>query len=104
MGTGLAKSTCCQPEAVSPVKVTVPKRVPLVVQRSPICVPVLALALKNRIEVINPATSERNFTPSSTGESGPPSTVPGAVEPGQMVKVDTMGMVILSGAVVVSVG
>src|ERR1700690_199837 len=53
---------------------------------------------------MNPATSERNFTPSSTGASGPPSTVPGTVELGQMLKVDTIGTVILSGAVVVSVG
>jgi len=32
-----------------------------------------------------PATSERNFTPSSTDESGPPSRVAGAAVTGQMV-------------------
>ena len=35
-----------------------------------------------------PATSERNFTPSSTALSGPPSTTPGTVLLGQIVTVE----------------
>ena len=34
-----------------------------------------------------PETSERNFTPSSTGLSGPPSTIPGTAVLGQIVVV-----------------
>ena len=34
-----------------------------------------------------PATSERNFTPNSTALSGPESTDPGTVVPGQIVYV-----------------
>ena len=45
MGTGLEKSTCCQPEAVSPVKVAVANLVPALVQRLATWVPVLAVAL-----------------------------------------------------------
>jgi hypothetical protein len=44
-GTGLANVTDCQPEAVSPANVACASRVPLVVHRLPICVPVLAGAL-----------------------------------------------------------
>ena len=36
-----AKLTCCQPEAVSPVKVAVARRVPVLLQRLPTWVPVL---------------------------------------------------------------
>ena len=45
MGTGLENSTCCQPEAVSPVNVAVVSSVPLLVQRLATWVPVLVLAL-----------------------------------------------------------
>jgi hypothetical protein len=45
MGTGLAKVTCCQPEAVSPVKVAEASSVPVLVHRLPTWVPVLVLAL-----------------------------------------------------------
>ena len=38
---GDAKLTCCQPEAVSPVNVAVPRSAPVPVQRCPTCVPVL---------------------------------------------------------------
>ena len=40
MLTGLEKLTCCQPLAVSLVKVALASRVPEVVHRSPIWVPV----------------------------------------------------------------
>ena len=42
MLTGLAKLTCCQPLAVSFVKVAVASRVPELVHRFPMCVPVFA--------------------------------------------------------------
>ena len=45
IGTGVEKFTCCHPVAVSPVKVPVASNVPVLVQRLPTCVPVLALAL-----------------------------------------------------------
>ena len=43
--TGVEKVICCQPEAVSPLKVPVASSVPLVVHRLPMCVPVFAVAL-----------------------------------------------------------
>ena len=43
--TGVAKLTCCQPEAVSPVKVAWANSVPVALQRLPTCVPVLVEAL-----------------------------------------------------------
>ena len=50
-----------------------------------------------------PATSERNFTPSSTGLSGPPSTTPGTALPGQILTVDGVAvvMVMLNGLLAV---
>ena len=45
MGTGLEKSTCCQPEAVSPANVAVISSVPLLVQGLTTWVPVLVLGL-----------------------------------------------------------
>ena len=44
-GNGVEKLACCQPVAVSPVKVTVARRVPVLVQRVPVWVPVLAADL-----------------------------------------------------------
>jgi hypothetical protein len=44
-GTGCAKLTCCQPEPDSPLKVARASSWPLELQRLPMCVPVLALAL-----------------------------------------------------------
>ena len=41
IATGVPKLTCCQPEAVSPVKVAWASWVPPVVQRRPMWVPVL---------------------------------------------------------------
>ena len=45
MATGFAKLTCCQPEAVSLVKVAEASSVPVLLQRLPTCVPVLAALL-----------------------------------------------------------
>ena len=45
MATGEAKLTCCQPEAVSLVKVAEASRVPALVQRLPTWGPVLAVLL-----------------------------------------------------------
>ena len=45
IATGLENNICCQPEAVSFVKVTVASLVPVLDHRLPTCVPVLALAL-----------------------------------------------------------
>ena len=43
--TGVARSTCCQPELPSPENVAVDSSVPVLVQRWPVCVPVLVVAL-----------------------------------------------------------
>jgi hypothetical protein len=43
--TGVAKFTCCHPEPVSPVDVAVASKVPVLDQRFPTWVPVLALDL-----------------------------------------------------------
>ena len=52
--------------------------------------------------MIVPATSDLNFTPSSTALSGPPSTTPGTAVLGQMVStVGTDVMVMLSALFVV---
>ena len=64
--TGLEKLAVCQPEAVSPVKVAVARRVPVLLQRWPTWVPVLPSPLKKRMPVMVPATRERNLTPNST--------------------------------------
>ena len=45
MATGVAKETCCQPVAVSPVNVAEPSWVPVLVHRWPTCVPVLPVPL-----------------------------------------------------------
>ena len=45
IATGVEKVTCCQPLAVSPVKVAVASKVPVLVQRWPTWVPVLPLPL-----------------------------------------------------------
>ena len=42
---GDGKLACCQPEALSPEKVSVPSSVPLVDQRLPTCVPVFCAYL-----------------------------------------------------------
>ena len=44
-GHGVEKLTCCQPLAVSLVKVAVANSVPLLDHRLPVCVPVLAALL-----------------------------------------------------------
>jgi hypothetical protein len=41
IATGLDKFTCCQPEAVSPVKVALANSVPEPFHKLPTCVPVL---------------------------------------------------------------
>ncbi len=43
--TGFEKFTCCQPEALSPVKVALARSVPRPFHKLPICVPVLAALL-----------------------------------------------------------
>ncbi len=45
IATGVEKLTCCQPVAVSPVKVACASSVPLALQRLPTWVPVLAADL-----------------------------------------------------------
>ena len=45
IATGVVKFTCCQPEAVSPVKVAVASNVPVLDHRFATWVPVLVLAL-----------------------------------------------------------
>jgi hypothetical protein len=45
IATGVAKFICCQPDAVSPVKVTVPRFTPPIDHRLPTWVPVLAALL-----------------------------------------------------------
>jgi hypothetical protein len=52
-----------------------------------------------------PATSERNFTPSSTALSGPESTTPGTVVDGQIVyEVEGVEMTILKAFVAFCAG
>jgi hypothetical protein len=41
IATGLEKFTCCQPVAVSPVKVALASNVPVLLQRCPVWIPVL---------------------------------------------------------------
>jgi hypothetical protein len=67
IATGVEKFTCCQPVAVSPVKVAVANRVPVLLQRCPICVPVLFTPLKKRTPVMNPLIFDVNLTPNSAG-------------------------------------
>ena len=87
MATGVAKLACCQPEAVSLVKVTCARNVPVLLHRLPTCVPVFVGPLKNRIPVIDPSTFARNFTPSSTAPlSLVAAATAGVVLPGQMVQ------------------
>ena len=45
MATGVAKFTCCQPEALSPENVAEARFVPVLDQRLPTCVPVFEAAL-----------------------------------------------------------
>ncbi len=66
MGTGAAKLTCCQPDAVSLVNVAVANSSPVLVHRLPVWTPEFPGPLKKRMPLIVPATSERNLTPSST--------------------------------------
>ena len=42
---GVAKLTCCQPEAVSPLNVAVPSEAPVADHRWAVCVPVLVTLL-----------------------------------------------------------
>src|SRR5262245_16270413 len=90
MATG-AKFTCCHPDAVSLVKVAEARLVPVLVNRCPTGVPLLVLALWRRMPVMVPATSAVNFTPISTGLSGPPSTPTGVAVLGQMVQLVVHG-------------
>ena len=45
IATGDEKFTCCQPEALSPVKVALASSAPVLLQRFPTCVPVLFIPL-----------------------------------------------------------
>ena len=45
IATGVAKLTCCQPLAVSPPKVALASRVPVLLHSEPMWVPVLPLPL-----------------------------------------------------------
>jgi hypothetical protein len=45
MATGFEKFTCCQPEALSPIKVALARSVPKPFHRLPTCMPVLAALL-----------------------------------------------------------
>src|SRR4051812_39757490 len=94
MATGVAKLACCQPVADSLVNVTVLSRVPVLVHRWPTCVPVLAAPLKNRKPVTVPATSDRNFTPSSIDRLSFSEAKAGTVEASQIVA-PTMALVVL---------
>jgi hypothetical protein len=67
MATGDEKFTCCQPELLSPVKVALASRVPVLLQRFPTWVPVLLTPLKKRTPVMKPLELDVNFTPNSTG-------------------------------------
>jgi hypothetical protein len=64
--TGAENDTSCQPEADSPENVAVANNDPDDDHKFPTCVPVFPAPLKNRTPVTVPATTERNFTPSST--------------------------------------
>src|SRR5262249_33881981 len=98
MATGLAKLACCQPEAVSPVKVTVPRLWPVLDHRLPTCVPVLVAALWKRSPVMAPVASDWNLTPSSTALGSPPSTMAGVGLDGQIIVV--AGLTVMPSALV----
>ena len=81
--TGVAKLTCCQPEAVSPVNVAVASCVPVADQRFPMCVPVLARPCRTGCPDL-PVESAVNFTPSSVDDGSPSSTLEGVVDDAQI--------------------
>src|SRR4051812_7418901 len=87
MATGLAKETCCQPVALSLVKVADASFVPLEFHRLPTCVPVLAVDLKKRTPDTNPERSERNLMPTSVAATLPESARAGAAPTPQMEQV-----------------
>ena len=63
--SGAVKVCCCQPDAVSPVKLIDASRAPVDDQMRPTCVPVSALAFQYRIAVMEPERATWNFMPSS---------------------------------------
>ena len=63
---GDANVACCHPDAVSPLNVTVPNLVPVLVHKLPTCVPLFVELLWNRIPETNPSWAGRNLTPTST--------------------------------------
>src|SRR5919204_3247510 len=67
MSTYWEKRTCCQPVAVSLMKVAVARSWPPAVQRWPTCVPVLSAPLKKRRPRTLPASALRNLRPTSIG-------------------------------------
>ena len=79
--TGLEKLTCCQPEAVSPVKVAEASCWPPADQRAPTCVPVFVAPLEKRTPLTKPLLSAVNATPSTTDPLSPESMVAGVAEP-----------------------
>ena len=81
----MPKLISCHPELDSDVKVAVARRLPALLQRFPICLPVFSALLKKRIPVMYPPISEVNLTPTSVPEVSPESATVGELVPLQMV-------------------
>src|SRR6185503_5917160 len=60
MATGDGSAASCQPDVVSPLKVAVPRSVPVLVHRWPTCVPVFDVPLWNRMALMKPLTLARS--------------------------------------------
>src|SRR6185503_7689403 len=85
MATGDGSAASCQPDVVSPLKVAVPRSVPVLVHRWPTCVPVFDVPLWNRMALMKPLTLARNLTPTSTALESLDDALAGVVEEVQML-------------------
>jgi hypothetical protein len=65
---GEERAAVCHPELVSPANVTLPRRVPELVHKLPVCVPLFSGVLKKRMLVTCPPATVVKRVPSSTAE------------------------------------
>src|SRR3954453_13516206 len=85
MLTGGEKVACCQPDALSPVKVALANNTPFALQIFPTCVPLFPLNLKNRMPVVTPTDPHRNLPPTLPLVLPPSSVIIGAAVVMQIV-------------------
>ena len=88
--TGDGKYASCQPELVSPVKVTVARSFPFADHRLPTCVPVFFAVLKKRKPVTYPEMSGTNCIPISVAAGSFESGFNGRAVSGHMVQGHTV--------------